>query len=128
MQLKIILLTGLGFLFLALGAIGVFLPVWPTTPFVLLSAACFSYMPSMRARIMKIPFFKEYIDNYKSKTGLSRKTIVISLSYLWGMLLLSMLLKKTLWISILLLLIGVAVTIHILWISRIKFGKEKCEE
>lgn len=125
MQLKIILFTGLGFLFLGLGFIGVFLPVWPTTPFVLLSAACFSYMPSMRARIMKIPFFKEYIDNYKLKTGLSRKTVIISLSYLWGMLLISILLMKTLWISLLLLLIGLAVTIHILWVSRIKFRKEK---
>lgn len=128
MQLKKILLTGLGFLFLVLGAVGLILPVWPTTPFVLLSVACFSHTPHWRARIMKISFFKEYVDNYKLRTGLSRKTVIISLSYLWGMLLFSILMMKRTWISFLLLLIGIAVTIHILWIARIKFRKGKYKE
>ncbi|NLM74860.1 MAG: DUF454 domain-containing protein, partial [Clostridiaceae bacterium] len=58
MQLKTFLLTGLGFFFLGLGVIGLLLPVWPTTPFVLLSVACFSSAPRIKARIMKVSFFR----------------------------------------------------------------------
>ncbi|NLF34909.1 MAG: DUF454 domain-containing protein [Clostridiales bacterium] len=118
MQLKTIFLTGLGFLFLGFGAVGVLLPVWPTTPFVLLSVACFSSAPRIKARIMKLSFFREHIENYEHRQGLSHKTIGISLGWLWGMLLLSMALTRTAWVSLLLFLVGLAVTCHILWMAK----------
>lgn len=118
MRLKVVLLTSFGFLFLGLGAIGLLLPVWPTTPFVLLAAGCFSVSPRLRARIMKIAFFREHIENYEKRTGLSRKTVGISLGYLWGMMLLSMLLIRSPWTSVLLFCIGAAVTIHILLMAK----------
>lgn len=124
MQLKTILLTGLGFIFLGLGAIGLLLPVWPTTPFVLVSVACFSSSPKMKVRIMKNTFFREHIENYERRTGLSQKTVWISMIWLWGMLTLSMLLVRTSWISLLLLLIGAAVTSHILCMARAEFRKK----
>lgn len=120
MRIKVILLTALGFVFLGMGGIGLFLPIWPTTPFVLISFACFSGTPTLRAYIMKINFFKEHIENYKSRTGLSKKTVSISLTYLWGMLVLSISFIQTLWVAILLLGIGLAVTLHILWIAQSK--------
>lgn len=118
MRIKTAVLTVLGFLFLGLGAVGLLVPVWPTTPFVLLSAACFSSTPRLKEGIMKIGFFREHIENYEKRCGLSRKTLVVSLIYLWGMLLLSMLLSGNTLIICLLLTIGVAVTIHILWVSK----------
>lgn len=120
MKLQTAILSGFGFLFLGLGAIGLFLPVWPTTPFVLVSAACFSSSPRLRAKIMKIGFFREHIDNYERRTGLSKRTVGISLGYLWGMMILSIALIQTLWIRLLLLAIGTAVTVHILWMARSK--------
>lgn len=119
MRIKTFVLTGLGFSFLGLGAVGLFIPVWPTTPFVLASFACFSSSPKMRTRIMTVPLFKEYIENYSNGNGLSKKTLWISLLWLWGMLILSILVIQEIKLTILLILIGLTVSIHILWISRI---------
>ena len=112
------MLTGLGFIFLGLGAIGLVLPIWPTTPFVLLSVACFSSTPRIKAQIMKIPFFREHIVNYEKRTGLTKRTVWISLAWLWGMLIISMVIIKTPWILALLLVVGIAVTTHILMMAK----------
>ena len=124
MQLKIMLLTALGFIFLGLGAIGLLLPVWPTTPFVLVSVACFSSSPQIKAQILKISYFREHIENYEFRNGLSRKTVWLSVVWLWGMLVISMVLIRSLWIALFLLLVGTSVTIHILYMSIAKDRKK----
>ncbi len=120
MQLKTLLLTALGFIFLGLGAIGVLLPVWPTTPFVLVSVACFSSTPHIKAQILRIPIFREHIENYERRTGLPKKTVWISLIWLWGALFVSMIIIRRFWIIALLILVGVSVTLHILKIAKPK--------
>lgn len=118
MRFKTFVLTGLGFSFLGLGAVGLLLPIWPTTPFVLVSFACFSSSPVIRERIMRIPFFKEYIENYSKGKGLTTQTVWISLTWLWIMLIISMFVIHTFWLTLLLVFIGSLVTFHILWISK----------
>jgi len=120
LHIKVVLLTILGFLFLGMAAIGLLLPIWPTTPFVLVSVACFSSTPRIKARIMKIPFFREHIENYENRTGLTTRTTRISLIWLWSMLLLSMIVVRDLKITLLLSVIGTAVTVHILWMAKAK--------
>lgn len=118
MRFKTFVLTGLGFSFLGLGAVGLLLPIWPTTPFVLVSFACFSSSPVIRERIMRIPFFKEYIENYSKGKGLTTQTVWISLTWLWIMLIISIFVIHTFWLTLLLVFIGSLVTFHILWISK----------
>jgi|GEM_PF-551108 len=118
--LKTILLTGFGFLFLVFGAIGILIPVWPTTPFVLLAVACFSSAPRIRARIMTIPFFREHVENYESRKGLTKKTFIISMVWLWGMLVLSAALIRSIRSLLLLTVVGIAVTIHLVWMAKAK--------
>lgn len=120
MEIKTIVRTGLGFSLLGLGAVGLILPLWPTTPFVLASFACFSTSPKIRAQILQVPFFNEYIKHYEEGKALTGHTVRVSLIWLWSMLVGSMLVVKTLWLTFLLIFIGCAVSIHILWIARTK--------
>ncbi len=118
MRIKNFLFMILGFLSLGIGAVGLVLPILPTTPFVLVSAACFSGTPAIRNKIFKIGFFKEHMENYSARTGLTKKTLFASLGYLWGMLLISMIIVQKLWLTILLVTIGTIVTVHILFMAR----------
>ncbi len=120
MPLRHLLLTAAGLLLLAVGAVGLVLPVLPTTPFWLASAACLTGSPKLRAKVMRIPIFREYVENYQNRRGLPRKIVVKSLSFLWLMLILSMILVQKAWLTLLLIGIGIAVTIHILTMARPK--------
>ena len=120
MRLKNILLTIAGSLLVLMATIGLFLPIWPTTPFALLAVACFSGNPTLQARLLRIRFIREHVENYRNRTGLPRRNLVISLTFLWSMLILSMVLLQKLWLVLLLAAIGVAVTIHILCVARPK--------
>jgi uncharacterized membrane protein YbaN (DUF454 family) len=117
---KKIFLIAAGGICLALGAAGLFLPVWPTTPFVLLAAGCFSAYPPVYRRILRIRFFREYIEAWNLGVPISRNTISKSLVWLWLMLFLSMYLVRKPWIYVLLGIIGAAVTVHILTIDRMR--------
>jgi len=120
LKIKTIILSCFGFIFLAMGAIGILLPIWPTTPFVILAVACFSATPRIKAWIMRIPFFREHIENYQRRNGLSQKTFWQSIAWLWGMLLISILAIRTPAIYIILPIIGIAVTVHLIFMAKPK--------
>jgi len=100
-------------------------PIWPTTPFVIAAVGCFSSTPRIKDWIMKLPFFRNHIDNYQTRSGLSRKTFWVSIIWLWGMIIISLIIVNKLFLYIILPLIGVAVTIHILCMSKPKIRKDK---
>ncbi|WP_300376388.1 YbaN family protein [Henriciella sp.] len=65
----------LGFLFLALGAIGIFLPVWPTTIFWIVAALCFTRSsPAMRDWIYARPGLGPPIRDFIEQGTLSRSS------------------------------------------------------
>jgi len=111
----------LGFLSLGLGAVGVALPVLPTTPFVLLAAFCFSLSnEKLSAWLGSNRIFGPYIDNYRTKQGISILHKTASIVFLWTGLVISMILTHLLWLYIVLGFIGIGVTIHILMIKTRK--------
>ncbi|MDF2587520.1 MAG: hypothetical protein K0S41_1361 [Anaerocolumna sp.] len=114
MRLKNIVLIIIGIFSLSLGAVGIFLPVLPTTPFVLLSAGCFSISsPKLADSLMKSKYFGSYIENYRYKTGVPRSAKIRAIVFLWTGLFISMLLIKKVMIIGILIIIGTLVTIHL---------------
>jgi uncharacterized membrane protein YbaN (DUF454 family) len=111
----------MGFIALGLGAVGIFLPILPTTPFVICAAGCFSVAnPALYRKLSNSRYFGEYIKNYREKTGVSRSARISGLVFLWLMLAISALIFRRPLVWAILGTVGVAVSIHILTIRRKK--------
>ena len=64
----------IGFASLALGFVGLFLPLLPTVPFVLLAAFCFARSnPALEARILADPRFGPHIRAWRERGSISRR-------------------------------------------------------
>ena len=71
----------IGFVFLAIGAIGLVLPVWPTTIFWIIAALCFARShPAARDWIYKRPGIGPQIEDYVEKGLISWRGKVAALS------------------------------------------------
>lgn len=78
------LLTACGLVALAVGLLGVFLPLVPTTPFVLLAAACFLRGSERLHRwLLADPRFGPHIRGLRSGAGVGRRVKLVALSTLW---------------------------------------------
>ena len=81
------LYKSLGFIFLGLGVIGVFLPLLPTTPFLLVSAACFAKSSDKWHQwLLSNRVFGPLIKDWQERKciSFSTKVIAISLVILFG--------------------------------------------
>lgn len=73
------LLIFLGTLFLALGIVGIFLPVLPTTPFVLLTAACWANAsPRFHHWLINHPYFGSVVQNWQQSRAVPLKAKILS--------------------------------------------------
>ena len=76
---KKLILVIVGFLSLGLGIAGIFLPLLPTTPFVLLAAFCFSRSSERLHRwLLKNPHLGPIITDWEKNGVIRRKVKVIS--------------------------------------------------
>ena len=124
---KILLIIG-GSISLALGVIGIFLPLLPTTCFLLLAAGCYVksseklYNWLINHRILGL-----YIKSYIRHRAISKKTKIFSISLLWVTIMSSAIFFVSLvWVRILLVAIAVGVTIHLLMLKTLT--REMMEE
>lgn len=118
-----ILLMIAGTVSLALGTVGLFLPILPTTPFLLVSAACYVRSSErMYNWLIRNRWFGEYIRNYQEGKGIPLKTKIFAISILWVTILYSsfFILNEILVAQIVLLCVAVGVSVHLLRLPTFK--------
>jgi uncharacterized membrane protein YbaN (DUF454 family) len=119
--IKKYILMAVGCLSLFLGILGIFLPLLPTVPFLLLTAYCFARSSNRLYNwLIYHKTFGSYIYDYQTYRAIKRKTKVLAISFLWGSLGISMILLPGVYICLLLSLLGMGVTFYILSLQTLK--------
>lgn len=112
--MKKIVLRICGLISVGLGIAGIFLPLLPTTPFMLLALICFSKSsPELHHWLLNHPVLGKTLRDYLEHRAIKLKTKVFALSFLWISLLSSAFFVDLWWVRGILLLIGTGVTIHL---------------
>ena len=108
-----------GTFFLVLGLIGIPLPVVPTTPFLLLAAACYLRGSERMYRWMHTNrWFGDYLSDYRAGKGVPKKTKVYSIATLWAVVAVSAYaLRENIPVVVVLAVVTLGVTAHILLIK-----------
>jgi uncharacterized membrane protein YbaN (DUF454 family) len=119
-KVKRMLFVIIGTLFLGIGFIGIVIPVLPTTPFLLLAAACyFRGSERLHQWLINNRIFGEFIQNYMEGKGIKTRQKIITIAFLWFMIMLSIIyMVENLIIKGLLIVIAIAVSVHIYTLPR----------
>lgn len=117
------LLAILGCIALALGIVGIFVPLLPTTPFLLLAAALWvRSSPRLYAWLLAHRLLGFYIRSFRENRAIPLRAKVVSIALMWGTMLYCVfgLLGGWLWVQLALLAVAAAVTWHILSFATLK--------
>lgn len=119
-------LIAAGTLSVALGALGILLPILPTTPFLLLAAFCYGRSSDrFYQKLVSNRIFGKYLQNYRDGRGIPTPQKIVTILLLWASIGSSVyLLTAPFWLMILLLVIAAAVTVFLI---SVKTRQEGCE-
>ena len=108
------LYVALGLLSVSLGVIGIFVPVWPTTPFVLLSVVLFSRSDKrFDEYVLNNRWFGPFLRNYLEHRRMTTPAKIKSIAFVWVGLGISIYVQDNPLVIGLLILIGAMVTMHL---------------
>ena len=117
-----VLLIIAGTICLVLGVIGIFVPLLPTTPFLLLAATAYLKGSSRLYNwLINHKYLGIYIRNFREHKAIPLHAKILSISLLWGTIGYCIIfLLLPVWVKILLGCIAVGVTLHILSFKTLK--------
>ena len=128
-NIKQSLFVTLGTFFLGIGIIGIFIPVLPTTPFLLL--ASFFYVRSSKRLynwLLTNKILGSYIRSYISGKGIPNKVKLFTISLLWTVIIITVVFAvEELVLRIILVLVAIGVSLHIALIKgnkKVKMGTD----
>ena len=118
-----IFLIIVGCISLALGVLGIFLPMLPTTPFLLLSAAAWvKASPSLYDWLLHHKVFGEYIRNYREHRAIPLRVKIFSVTLVWLTIgyCIFFVVDEWWWAQLLMALLAIAISWHILSYKTLK--------
>ncbi|HWL27773.1 MAG TPA: YbaN family protein [Burkholderiaceae bacterium] len=110
-----ILFNIVGTVAVVLAIIGIFVPLLPTTPFLLLASACYLRGSDRLHRwLLGNRLFGQYLANIGSGRGIPLRAKITALIFLWSSLLVSAWVVPLPWVRVMLLVPGIGVSIYLL--------------
>jgi hypothetical protein len=123
--LRLILISvGVGSTVLAV--VGIFVPLLPTVPLLLLAAACFARSSeSFHSWLLEHPQLGPMVRDYLAGQGIPLRAKVTAIALIWASISVSVLfLIPLLWVKFFLIAIGLCVTIYLLRLPLAERGLE----
>lgn len=116
------LLIILGSISLVLGVIGIFLPLLPTTPLLLLSAALYvRSSEKMYQWLIHHKYLGTYIRNFREHRAIPLRAKIISVSMVWiSLIYCSITISENLWIKAMFIALAIGISWHILSYKTLK--------
>jgi uncharacterized protein len=123
-----ILLNIIGSIAVVLAILGIFLPLLPTTPFLLLASACYMRgSERMHRWLRNHRLFGEYLRNFEDNRALPLRAKIVTLVLLWASMAYSIFVVNKLLLRIMLLVIASGVTIMILRMKTLETAETERE-
>ncbi len=114
-------LTG-GTLLVGIAILGIFLPLLPTTPFLLLAAGCFGKSSPRAYRwLVTNRVFGAYLRNYHEHRRATLRSKVVSIASIWlGIAASAFIFGLPLWVDGVLVLVAACVTLHLVRLTTMR--------
>lgn len=114
-----------GTIALILAVVGIFLPLLPTTPFLLLASACYLRGSERLHRwLLGHRVLGPYLASFQTGRGIPLRAKITALILLWISLALSAWIIPVPWVRLLLLIPGIGTTVYLLRMKTSHIGEE----